>query len=71
MLIKNREPEEPMKIQRANNSKNVGNGKMSIKKISSLKNAGLLVSAREKIFNNFKNKIFLTKNLESDPILNL
>ena len=32
-----------------------------------LKNVGLLLSAREKILNNSKSKIFSTKNIEPQP----
>ena len=40
---------------------------MSVRKLLFLKNTGFLLSAREKILNNFKSKIFSTKNLESKP----
>lgn len=39
---------------------------MSFERISFLKNARLLLSARENTFNNFKSKIFSTESLESE-----
>ena len=44
----------------------MGKGKMSFERISFLKNARLLLSARENTFNNFKSKIFSTESLESE-----
>ena len=40
---------------------------MPVGKRPVLKNAGLLLSAREKILNNFKTNIFPTKIVESEP----
>ena len=40
---------------------------MSLEKRTLLKSLGLLLSAREKILNNFKSKIFPTKNIEPQP----
>ena len=53
--------------QIANELKDIGKGKMPNEKICFLKNARLIISAREKNHNNFKSKIFLTKNLEPKP----
>ena len=44
--------------------KDTGKGKLPVEKRSFLQNAGLFLSAREKILNNFKSKIFPTKNPE-------
>ena len=44
----------------------MGKRKSLVEKISFLKNAGLLLSAREKVLNNFKGKIFPTKNLDKN-----
>ena len=54
-------------IQIANKSNDISKGKMAAEKISFLKNAGLLLSAREKILNKFKTKIFPTKTLKLEP----
>ena len=43
-------------------------GKLSFQKISFLENAGLLLNAREKNINNFKSKIFPTKNPDKTPL---
>ena len=44
--------------------KDTGKAKLPVGKRSFLKNAGLFLRAREKILNNFKSKIFPTKNPE-------
>ena len=54
-------------IQTASESKDMRKGKMLVEKKSFLKNTGLLLSAREKIVNNFKSKLFPTRNLEPEP----
>ena len=54
-------------IQIANELKDMGKGKMPGEKKSFLKNAGLLLNAREKILNNLKRKLFPAKNIESEP----
>ena len=43
-------------------------GKLSFQKISFLENAGLLLNEREKNINNFKSKIFPTKNPDKTPL---
>ena len=59
------------KIQLANEFKDMGEGKIPVEKRALLKNAVLLISARKKYLNNFKGKIFRTKNpeltLEPEP----
>ena len=42
----------------------VNRGKIPVEKRSLLNNAGLFLSAREKILNNFKSKIFPAKDLD-------
>ena len=64
LSIKNADKEQ---IQIANELKDMGNGKMPGEKKSFLKNAGLLLNAREKILNNLKRKLFPAKNIESEP----
>ena len=54
-------------IQLTNELKDIGKGKKPSEKRSSLKNAGLLISAIEKILNNFKGKLFPIKNREPVP----
>ena len=51
-----------------NELKDTGKGKIPVEKISFLKNVGLLISAREKILNNLKRKIFPTKNPDKIPM---
>lgn len=46
----------------------MGKDIMPVEKITFKKNIGLLFSARQKILNNFKSKMFPTKNHESEPI---
>ena len=45
--------------------KDAGKAKLPVGKRSFLNNAGLFLRAREKILNNFKSKIFPTKNPET------
>ena len=63
LSIKNADKEQ---IQIANELKDMGKGKMPSEKKSFLKNAGLLLNAREKILNNLKRKLFPAKNIESE-----
>ena len=49
------------RIQLVNELEDMGKGKISVEQIYFLKNAGLLISARDKILNSFKGKIFPTK----------
>ena len=44
-------------------------GKTPIEKRSFINNVGLFLSAREKMLNHFKNKIFPIKNLDKIPTL--
>ena len=44
----------------------MGKGKSLVEKRYFLDDVGLLISAREKILNNFKDKIFPTKNPEPE-----
>ena len=44
----------------------MGRGKMPVEKRSFLKNGRLFLRAREKIFNNFKSKIFPIKNQDEN-----
>ena len=45
----------------------MGNGKIPLERRSFLKNARLLLSARENVLNNFKSKIFPTTNSDEIP----
>ena len=45
----------------------MGKSQIPIENRSFLKNTGLLLSARKNVFNNFKSKIFPTKNLDKIP----
>ena len=45
----------------------MGKGEISASKMSFLNNAGLFLSAREKILNKFKRIIFLIRNLDEIP----
>ena len=59
LSLKNADKDE---IQKAIELKDTSKGKMPVKKIYFLKLARLPLSAREKILNSFKSKIFPTKN---------
>ena len=54
-------------IQLANELNDMSKGKIPIEKGLFLKNAKLVISERENILNNFKDKIFLKKNPEPEP----
>ena len=54
-------------IQLANELKDIGKGNVTVEKSPFLRNAVLFISARQKILNNFKGKIFPTRNPEPAP----
>ena len=51
----------------ADELKNFEKGTKTLEKKSFLNNLGLLFSAREKVLNNFKNRLFPIKNLDKIP----
>ena len=59
--------EDADKVQLANELRDVVKVKFQLKKISFKKNARKLISPRKEILNNFKRKVFLTKNTEPAP----
>ena len=69
------ENSDEQKLQLANELKDMGNSEVPIQKRSVLKNAWLLLSARENILNNFEVKVFpkkiLNQKLDQQYLLHL